>query len=513
MKKRSKDKRKTVEVSTAGLSSVQSAEAIENTQWTKYHGKGGHGFAAEDANALNEKLRLNKVLKVGTGNTKNGADRITNGQMIQTKYYETPAKSVNAAFDKTSKLYKYTGQRLEVPKDQYDEAVKLMADKIREGKVPGITDSDKAKLIIKKGEVTHAQALNIAKAGNIDSLWFDVKTQSIVSSCAFGITFVIVYANAIWNNYDHKTALKTALSKSARNGSFALISGVVTQQLLRTSAGKSIATYITKQLRSTEVGKKVVNKIASTIWNKPLYGGAAQNVVMKFLRTNTVTTAVTTVVIITPEVYKALIAKNISWTQVGKNFVVNTSGLGGGLLGAWGGSALGEVIGSAVFPGPGTVIGGKIGFTVGGVLGGVSTSMSSKKIADNFIQDDAQLMVEIMNEAVVELCYDYLITEAELENNIIPKIKETVNPKWLQKMFKYGGSRVNKDLHKEFAYKELECYFIEALSARSNVVLPSPFELRIFWIKTRIRLFFARLKAILCSLFIKKEPINRNSEC
>lgn len=34
-----------------GVASVASTKSINDTQWTKYHTKGGHGFAAEDANA------------------------------------------------------------------------------------------------------------------------------------------------------------------------------------------------------------------------------------------------------------------------------------------------------------------------------------------------------------------------------------------------------------------------------------------------------------------------------
>ena len=121
-----------------GVASVASTKSINEEQWTKYHTKGGHGFAAEDANAQVDKWCGKLVEKVGTSNAKNGADRIVNGVEIQTKYCSTPAKSVEAAFKEG--VYRYSGQVLEVPKDQYDDAVRIMRGRISNGQVPGVTD-------------------------------------------------------------------------------------------------------------------------------------------------------------------------------------------------------------------------------------------------------------------------------------------------------------------------------------------------------------------------------------
>ena len=159
----------------SGYNSVLNAQATEQLQWTKYHAKQGHGFAAEDMNALCDSHKWKKVDKVGLNNELNGADRIVNGVAIQTKYCRTANHSVNAAFK--DGVYRYTGQKLEVPREQYREAVRLMAEKIREGKVPGVNDPAAAKGMVVKGKVTYAQAVRIAKAGNIDSIKFDIKSK------------------------------------------------------------------------------------------------------------------------------------------------------------------------------------------------------------------------------------------------------------------------------------------------------------------------------------------------
>jgi hypothetical protein len=86
MEKKMSNKNKEAEAGIVGNGAVQEAIQIEDIQWVKFKNKNvGHGFAAEDANALNDKLRGKKVEKVGKNNELNGPDRIVNGKMIQTK--------------------------------------------------------------------------------------------------------------------------------------------------------------------------------------------------------------------------------------------------------------------------------------------------------------------------------------------------------------------------------------------------------------------------------------------
>lgn len=85
-----------------GMFSTASTQCTNDQQWTKYHSKQGHGFAAEDANAMWDRMHGKKVDKVGLDNSLNGADRISDGVKIQTKYCADASKSVNAAFENGS---------------------------------------------------------------------------------------------------------------------------------------------------------------------------------------------------------------------------------------------------------------------------------------------------------------------------------------------------------------------------------------------------------------------------
>ena len=63
-----------------------------------------------------------------------------------------------AAFDGQNGQYRYGNNgpmQLEVPCDQYAGAVETMRNKIREGKVPGVTDPAEASRLIRRGHLTY----------------------------------------------------------------------------------------------------------------------------------------------------------------------------------------------------------------------------------------------------------------------------------------------------------------------------------------------------------------------
>ena len=74
-------------------SATSSAQSTNNyMQYPRYRNKQGHGWAAEDANAMADRLSGKRVDQVGRDNSLNGADRISNGIEIQTKYCASPSK-------------------------------------------------------------------------------------------------------------------------------------------------------------------------------------------------------------------------------------------------------------------------------------------------------------------------------------------------------------------------------------------------------------------------------------
>lgn len=245
---------------TAAAVNAQVSAAIDQHQMQKYHTKQGHGFAAEDANALHDVLCGRKVQKIGVSNELCGADRIVDGVQVQSKYCQTARASVNNAFGGPEGLYAYEGQVLEVPRDQYEEAVKLFAEKIRQGKVPGVTDPNQARAIVKRGHVTYQQARNIAKAGTVDSLIFDIKTQTITSATAFGLSFALSYAYSRYQGLSPQESLKIAFKTSVKSGLVTITAGVITSQVLRKVGEKT-----TERLTEAMVARMVQTKLGQSI--------------------------------------------------------------------------------------------------------------------------------------------------------------------------------------------------------------------------------------------------------
>ena len=358
-----------------GTASALSTQATESTQWRQYRcGKRptGHGYAAEDANALADRLHGHRVEKTGGNNESDGPDRIVDGVKVQTKYCRSARASVNSAFDKQTGKYRYPDQQLEVPKDQYDEAVKMMEEKIREGKVDGVTDPAKAKDLVRRGYYTYDQTVKITKAGNWESIKFDVFNQAGASATAGAISGVVAYLSARSNGVTAGQALKMSGAQVGKTACKTMVTGVATQQFLRTDAGRTATTVLQKTANKTidaamrsSVGRKVVEKTAEGIGKRAVTGAAARNILSRTASTNAITASAAFVVSTIPDTVRLCCGK-ISGKEFGERTACNGAGAVGGTGGAWAGAA----IGSCICPGIGTAVGGFIG----GIIGGVGAS-------------------------------------------------------------------------------------------------------------------------------------------
>lgn len=365
-----------------GTASVLSTRATESTQWRKYRcghdGSTGHGYAAEDANALADRRYGHRVQKTGWDNALDGPDRIVDGVKIQTKYCQSARASVNSAFDDQTGKYRYSGQQLEVPKDQYAEAVKVMEEKIREGKVDGVTDPAQAKNLVRKGHYTYDQAVKIAKAGNWESLKFDIRNQAGASATAGAISAAVTFVSAKHQGSTTKEAFKASGIQAGKTAGKTMVTGVATQQFLRTSAGRTTTAVLQKSANKaidaamrSGVGRKVVEKTAEGVGKRALTGAAARNVLSRTASTNVITATAAFAVSAIPDTIRLCTGK-ISGKEYGERTACNGAGAVGGTGGAWAGAA----IGSCICPGIGTAIGGFIG----GIAGGIGASAGVSKL-------------------------------------------------------------------------------------------------------------------------------------
>lgn len=376
----------------------------------------GHGFAAEYANNLVDQVKnpFLHVERIGQNNAKNGADRVVGDVNIQTKYLSSARNSVNAAFDSKQNggMYRYEGMQLEVPKDQYLEAIEVMKQRITEGKVPGVTNPEDAKNIIRKGSVTWKEAKLIAEGGNITSLKYDALDGVITTLPAASICFVIMFAQAKWAGVDTKEAAVSA----AKAGATSLCLGTVVY-----TGSQQFAKMFTQQI-AAKTGKKIA---ANTVAK-----GAGLGISIG--------------IVMAPNVFNALIGR-ISRQQLLKNTAVAGGGFAAGVASSAGaGAALGSVV-----PGAGNVAGAVVGATAG-IIGGIAGSALTKKIVDKFIEDDRVEMFAILKEEYIDVVMSISLSQDEFS-----EIQELIFDKGLENKLKSMFQAGKKDKTRIYAREHI----------------------------------------------------------
>jgi hypothetical protein len=430
----------------------------------------GHGFVAERANNLADQWRGKNATVVGGDNQKNGADRIISNRdntlYIQDKYYQTARESVNSAFDSETSLYRYIdpdGQAmtLEVPADQYEDALILMRQKISEGKVPGVTDPADAENYVKKGAYTYEQVKNIAKAGTIDSLKYDAERGIITATCAAGISFVLDFVSAKMNGEETQTALHNAALNGLKTGGFVFATYVISSQLSKTGLKSALAPAT--DAIATALGTNVSNAILQS------FGVSVDNLTKKqiiskvssILQSQLITSGVIIVALSASDVYDLFLGR-ISAKQMLKNLTVTIASVGGATAGGIAGGA----VGTAIAPGVGSTIGTFVGGTVGGMAGGYV----SQTILDKYYQDDADEMYQIISDQFQILCENYLINEEEADE-LVSSLQTALDGDKLKDMYKSSD-------REQFAIDLMTPLFVQQVNHRSRIEVPSEEDIR-----------------------------------
>ena len=377
----------------------QNETIAHNDKLLRFNGRQGHGYAAEQGNNLYDTINGRNAEILGDDNAKNGPDRMVDGQLIQTKYCQNANASVNSGF-KNGK-YRYLDSngnpmQLEVPSDQYDEAIRIMEEKIRKGQVPGCKNPKDASKIIRKGNITLKQAINIAKAGTVESLVFDAAHGAVIGLSAAGISSTIILARSLWNGEDLDTALDIAMYSGIQAGGITFVTSVISSQITKTGVSNLLiepSNELVKLLPST-VRKQLLTAIRD---GAPIYGAAASKNLAKLLRGNFITQVVTVLVLSSNDILHYAKGK-MSGKQLFKEVTTLVSGLIGG-----------GVVGVLLAPlGP-------VGVIIGSIIGTGLSSEAMRRLLNQFIEDDAVKLIEIVNNRFAILANEYLLSKSELD--------------------------------------------------------------------------------------------------
>lgn len=445
---------------TVGALDAAVESAAHNDRLNRFAANRGHGFAAEQANDLLDKIHGKDTKILGDNNARHGADRMVDGQLIQTKYCQDARASVDAAFDKGTGLYNYMDSngkpmQLEVPKDQYAQAVEIMKKRIAEGKVPGVTDPNDAERLVRKGNIDYKTACNIAKAGNIDSLLFDAAHGVVIATSAFGISAIVTFAKAMWDGEPMDKAIDMAMYNGFKAGGVAFTTSVISAQLTRTSINKALIGPSNKLVRL--LPSKVRTPMLKALRGGPgIYGAAATKDLSKLLRGNAISAVVLIIVLSANDIAECFKGR-ISGKQLFKNVMTLAAGVGGGYAGSIGGVALGGMV-----AGP---AGAAVGFWVGGFVGGAVGGKAGHAVMNKFIEDDAVEMLRIINKRLVPLVQSYLLSKEEL-NLVLDELKIELEKEKLLQMF------VSEDRNR-FADEMLTEIIEKIVCWRCRIMLPS----------------------------------------
>lgn len=385
----------------------------------KFHAAEGHGYAAERANTLFDKYLGHDTIILGDDNQKNGADRIVDGIKIQSKYCETGGRCISECFeDGKFRYFNSDGSpmQIEVPSDKYDAAITAMEERIRRGQIPGVENPEEAKNIVRKGHFTYNQAKNIAKAGTVESVTYDAANGMIIATSTFGMTAILTFATSIWNGESVEVALESAAFNGLKVGGATFVTAVLAGQLSK--AGLNSLLVGSSEAVVKAIGPKasavLVNALRS---GKDIYGAAAMKSAAKLFRGNVITGTISVVVFSTGDVIN-IFRKRISGPQLFKNVTNTAASVTGGTAGFIAGFA----------------VGGPVGGLLGAMIGGSTASEASNAILSNFIEDDANEMVRIIENEFIVLAEEYLLTQREVEH-VVDHLDEVLNAGALKDMY------------------------------------------------------------------------------
>lgn len=378
----------------------------------------GHGEAAEIWSDRIDRLMGRDAEHLGSDNSLNGADRRVGDIKIQCKYY----RDVSAAFDDCFNgdgNYRYVDadrvpMQLEVPKDQYEKALAMMREKIRENKVPGVSDPNDAEKYVRKGRLTYQQARNLCKPLTVESLAYDAYTGVIVGVSAGGISFVLTTALSYYSTKDLKQSLRAAAAEGLRTGGKAFCVYMISAQVQRTAFVKA---FIHKSAIDVNWGAhgKFVERIGKGL---DKMSGAKSGSFTKNANTAVkgavITAAATFAVTSSIEVFKMCNGK-MSGMQCIKNIAVSAGGISAGTVGAL-------FLGALCSPIPG---GAFVGGLLGGALGGMIGSAVTKAGMDNVIEDDSVSIMIIVADQFKLLAASFCCNEEEI-SEASKKLDETI---------------------------------------------------------------------------------------
>ena len=477
-RKKEAEAREKSETTFSAINTVNVEGVMFNAAYGAGQTKTGHGIYAEEAGAILDKLAGEQSTVVGRDNAKNGPDKIVDASPIQCKYYKRAYNSVDACFIKNprtgGKSFRYCDLngnpfKVEVPADQYAQAIEYMKNRIVDGQVPGVTDPNMAYDIIRRGKLTYNQALNLAKAGTIESITFDAYTGAINCLSVLGISAVASFAKTYWETKDYKKATRSAIFTGIQVYGMAFAGGIIASQLSRTGVAtilNPLTTEISKSI-DPQIVQEIINAFRALAGKKAIYGTAAQKSFAKFLGSTAIAQGVMLIVFSVPDTLRIVNGK-ISKSQYCKNMTSLCASFAGSVVAT---TTAGAVVGKTL----GEKIDKKVGAAIGmgaGVIGGALCGTAAKGIGDLIHEDDAVITARMFNGILLNQFMDYMLTVEEQDAVINALDNDEKQLRRLQQNLR------KSELQEADIIKYLEPKIKSVIKERSNIGIDAEQEIK-----------------------------------
>lgn len=294
-----------------GCNDLSSVSVIDAANNAAVNTSSGHGIMAERALTLLDKIGGRDTANIGRDNAKDGADRIVNGTALQTKFYSSGKGCVDACFaDKADGgMYRYintdgTPMPVEVPQDMYDEAAARFAEKIADGKVPGVTDTADADKYVKASALTYDNARSLCRPLTKESLLYDAGTGITVCTAAMCVSAAAVLVMSLFKRQRPLKALVSALKAGLGVFAITFICHVLISQIARTEMFKSVYSLFETLLGSSKavmnIARDINNGLCGLTGGAHVSAEAAVRQLAKILSAGVLINTVTLIVFLLP---------------------------------------------------------------------------------------------------------------------------------------------------------------------------------------------------------------------
>ncbi|MFT4245903.1 MAG: hypothetical protein QM571_05225 [Micrococcaceae bacterium] len=390
---------------------------------------------------------------------------------IHTVFHSTAQKTLAACLTDKG-VFKFREDSnlvdVEVPADQYLEIVRVFKKLIIEGKVSNIVNSDDAIKYIRKSKVTFDQVKLLTKSGIYESLEYDYDTHSIRCDFPLGISFLLSYTIALAKTKDKHQAMDLAIETGLQVFGLAYFDHVLQARATANVMGsKTLATaQYTFESASSSAAQKVAGGLQTLGRRGHVVKMAGARHFTNVFKSNFIFSVVTSFLFSISDTFN-LFNNKISKAQYTKNI---TSIIGASLA-YGGGCVLGYItagkISSLFGINLSTAERGIIAFTIGTAIG-LYIDKFIRTIGNRVYEDDTNILTRMYNAVVLNLIYEYMFTETEIDKLLacFNKIKS----KEYNQMFQDLLAAENQE---GFITDFVRPHFEEVSEGRAKVLEPS----------------------------------------